>query len=306
MAKKVDRLYTMQDELMQTRAQVMHDNLAADLADFTPHFPFVTALYNASFQTDITTAKTFPLDGVVISNIKVLTADVEASKDEGGEALDDIDTYAKLAYKNDLARQRVFGQDDWSKAKNDQEKMVNALEHCHSFASVNPYKAALMGKGLLQLGIDRLLTIANDINVKNGLQENAKSARPVTTQDRIIVNNIVYARMQEIRICAQKVYRNDAAKLEQYNLYPSGNQTLTVVVVHVSKNNAAVETATVNLTNTALAEQVTDVNGNAPFQSVNMPDSVDVNVVHATHGTINLDNQTIVEGESNTIEVVYP
>jgi hypothetical protein len=306
MAKPKQRLWHGEAEAMQTRAEVFHANLTDDLADFTPRFPFITAAYLTSFQTDITTAKTFPLDGVVISNLKVLTADVEASVDEGYDALQTIGTYAGLAYKNDQARREVFGQSAWQKAKSDQEKMVNALEHAHRFANEDPYKTALMNKGLTQVAIDHLQAVADDINTKNGLQEAAKSKRPVTTQDRLDVNNIVYERMQEINLCAQEVYRDNYAKLQQYRLSAESSETPTRLIVHTTFNGQPLADCTVIPQNFDLAEQTTDAEGNARFESINLPEAVDFKVVHPVHGQKDFENQPIIEGEENLIEVGYP
>ncbi len=223
-AKPIKRIYTMEDELMLTRAQTMHDNLAADVADFQAKFPWLDVAFIASFLTDITTAASYPLDGAVVNNIKVLTEDVAASMVEGMKALDTLDVYARVAYRDSLARQRVFGQNNWDKARNDQQKMVDALELAYGFASVVPYNTDLQAKGMSVADIDSLNTISQNIALKNKLQEFAKSGRPISTEDRIKVYNIVWERQQLISICSELVYRDDAAKRAQYLLYPQTSE----------------------------------------------------------------------------------
>jgi hypothetical protein len=73
LAKTLVRLYRLEDEEMQTRAQTMHANLLIDLALFTAKFPWLDTAYALSFQSDITTAVNFQLDNEVKDLIKVLT-----------------------------------------------------------------------------------------------------------------------------------------------------------------------------------------------------------------------------------------
>lgn len=301
-AKPIVRLYHMPDEDMTTRAQTMHDNLDTDIADFTAKFPGINGGFVTSFATDITTAKNFMSDTAVVNMIKVLTEDLEASVEEGMRALDALDVYAREAFDDSPAKQRVFGQDTWAKARNDQQKMVKALKLAHSFANVDPYKSALIAEGMTTGDIADLLTIAGNIDLKDGLQEKAKSGRGVTTEERIKVYNIVWAREQKISIASEYVYRDDAAKRAQYLLYPQASGESTTVTVHVSKEGEPTVGATVTLTNTALAPQITNAEGNAVFVSVNMPETVDVEV--DISGTIvTLDNQAVVQGAENVIEV---
>ena len=301
------RNYTMEDEEMQVRAKTKYDLLlAGDLAAFTAKFPWFDAAYIASFLADINTAKAFPPDGAIMSNIKVLTEDIGTSMTEGMRALRTIDIYAQLTYKTETAKQRVFGQDRWDAARNDQEKMRTALEVCYGFANGAPYKAALMGKGLTQPDIDALNTIADNIDTKNALQEAAIAGRPVSTQDRINVNNIVYDRCAEIALCALLVFRDNPAKLGEYRLYAPNSGANTKVIVHVSKGGNPVTDAKVHLKNTPLAAQLVDSNGDAGFESVNMPDLLDIDISSVLLGPLALLNQPVSVGDTNTIDAVYP
>jgi hypothetical protein len=219
-ALHVKRLYTCEDEAMQTRAQLFHSNLTTDLAAFTAKFPWLDAAWLLSFLATITTAKNFQLDYTVQNILKVLTEDIEASMAEGMKGLDTLDIYARVAYPDSRAKQRVFGQDHWEKARGDQEKMKSALKSAHSLADAAPYKAALLAAGMPQASIDALGTIADNIDLKDTLQEAAKSGRQVTTEERVEVNNIVWKGMQTISTCSELVWRDDYARRIQYLMYP--------------------------------------------------------------------------------------
>jgi len=310
MADEIKRLYNFEDELMITRARTQKGNLQTDLALFTARFPWVDAVYVTSYQTDIDTADALPLDGTVMADITVLTSDVNASVAEGVAALNSLFRYAVLSYPTDKVRQRVFGQDRMEKARNDQEKMENLLEHANSMANKNPYKADLIAKGYTQLQIDGLLTISNNISAKNTLQEGAKSNRPVSTQDRITVYNIVFSRMRTIALCAEEVFAGNPAKIEQYRAYPPGTAAATTAIVHIIDGSAN-DMAGLDVKITSLPAQpaqptnAAGLTGSFDLGS-NPPDTVDIEV---TGAGINpspqvFNGNSILEGEVNSIELV--
>lgn len=308
MADDITRLYRMEDELMLERAGTQKGNLQIDLALFTAKFPWIDAAYLTSYGTDIDTADAFPLDNTVMSDVKVLTSDVNASVAEGRTALQSLFRYATFAYPTDNARQRVFGQDQMDKARNDQNKMENLLEHAHSFANKVPYKTDLIARGYLQPQIDALLTISDNIHTKNGLQEGAKSNRPVSTQDRIKVHNIAFVRLRDVGNAAEEVFVGNPAKIEQYRPYPPSGAA-TTAVVHVADGSSNEKAGlNVRILGTTIPPQVTDVGGmTGPFAlGTNPADSIDIEVSGAG---INpspqvFNGQPILDGEQNNIELV--
>ncbi|HLG35520.1 MAG TPA: hypothetical protein VI757_11620 [Bacteroidia bacterium] len=220
MGRETVRLYRMADELMLTRASVQHSILEADLALFTVKFPWLDAAYLSSYAADIATADAVGLDYTETSDVRVFTADVMATMVEARKALQALFGYAKLAYAEDKARQRVFGQARLKRASNVPAIMESLLEHANSMANKAPYHADLLAKGYTQTEIDNLLTIADELSTKKTLQEGEKSNRPVSTADRIKIYNIVFGRMRIIRICSQVVFAGNREKIQQYLLYP--------------------------------------------------------------------------------------
>lgn len=241
MAENLKRLYNFSDELLLTRAHTQKDSLNADLAAFAARFPWITGAYIASYEADIATAGQYPEDFSVMTDIKALTADVNAAVAEGKAQLDILFLYGEIAYPADRVKQRVFGQDRLAGARNNDEKMANLLLHAHSMAEKMPYKTDLLAKGYTQDNIDALRTVADKIKEKNTLQENAKTSRPVATQERILVFNNVFGRMNLLYKCAQVVFAGNAAKMEQYRVYPSSEsvQTLAEVEATIVKADTA-------------------------------------------------------------------
>jgi len=296
----------MADDLFTTRATTQRTNLVADTALFAIKFPFIDIAYTDSYLTDINTAVNFPRDGEVITDIKSLTDDVATSMEEGRKALSTLFKYAYVAYPDNKVKQRVFGQDRMDKARNDQEKMTRLLRHANGFADKDPYKTALTTIGYDQTLIDNLKSYADNIELKNGLQESAIASRPVSTQGRINVHNIVYKRMKLVSVLAQVVFENDIAKIHQYQVYPiSGpdNTGLIVHIVHTGTTNPFVG-LTVKLLLTPPLETSTDASGNAQFALGATPPTVlNIEVSGTGVTTTTFNNKPITAGVDNVIEL---
>ena len=304
MPEEILRNYRMEDEAMLVRAEVFHDQLVEDLADFTAKFPFIDAAYEAAIQATIDAANALPLDNQVVDNLKVLTEDVNAQVVLGRRALSDLGIYAKLAFPDDEARQRVFGQDTWGDAYSDQEKMMNALEQAHTMVTTAPYDADLATKGFVAANATTLQTIANEIRSRNGLQEKAKASRPVTTQDRIVQYNSVWAQLREINLASQVVFADNPAKLDSYKLYPNGNNTTTVnLTVNTTGTGEPLANASIQIVGSPLAPQTTNGSGQATFASVNMPELISLEITSEGGAITTIDDLTVLTGTTNDFTV---
>jgi hypothetical protein len=131
-------------------------------------------------MNDIQTADSFPKDSSKTLDIKLTTADVGTAMASGSAALRTLSTYATLAWRDDKARQRAFGQDTWEAAHNNTLKLKEALELAHSRASSGTFQTELLAKGMQQADIDVLATLVVEIAIKNNVQEVAKGNRKVS------------------------------------------------------------------------------------------------------------------------------
>lgn len=278
MAKKRERKYAMGDDPMLERAEVFHDHLNGELANFTARFPWLDGAWLMAFQADITAADAFPKDESVILDIKILTGDVTASMQQGYAALQTLGGYARLAYPTDPARERVFGQQYWAGAKESTLKLQEALELAYTKANNPVYNAELLAKGYTQPEIDQLDTLAEDLQTKNGLQEALKVGRHVTKADRIALLNIVWEHMRTINTCASVVWAADADRFDQYKLYPSSG----------SGNGGDTPTNEVNISGT-----ITDAGTTFPLENV------EVTLYPTTTGPGAEDPTTFTDAEGN-------
>lgn len=292
MAEKIERKFTGTDDAMLERAEVFHDQLTLELADFTARFPWLDAAWLTAFQNDIDAADAFPKDDSVTLDIKVLTGDVTAAMQQGYAGLQTLGGYAKLAWPTDMARQRVFGQQNWKKAYSSTLKLQEALELAHTKAENASYKADLLAKGYTQAEIDMLETLSDEIKLKNRLQEAAKAGRKVSVHDRVSLLNVVWAHMLTINTCASVVWAADAERKGVYNMYPSsggGSGTSTKVTISGRVTDAD---TTLPLQNAELMlyptisgptgddpTMLTDANGEYDFAIEDLEDAISVNVL---------------------------
>lgn len=302
MAKKILRNYRGEDEAMIVRSQVITDQLSNDLGDFSAPFPFINPDTIVGLQTSIDTAEALPLDSQVLANQRVLTADVNAQMIIARRALSDLDTYAEFAYRTDAMRQKVFGQDTWAAAYNDQEKMINALEAANGMAEKEPYRTDLAAKGWTDANSANLLTLAEAIRNRNRLQENAKAERPVTTQDRVVQYNSLWSQVKDISLASKVVYADNPAKLDLYKLYASSAENTTVRMALTAEDGTTpIANATVQITNTELAARTTDEAGFVEFVSVNIPELINIEVTTA-EGVVQLfENVDVMAGTINEV-----
>lgn len=303
MAKAIKRAFGMADDSMLERAEVFHDALNTELADFTARFPWLDGVWLTAFQNDISDADAFPTDDSVVLDIKVMTADVGSAMRQGYGALQTLGLYAKLAWPKDMARQRVFGQDGWDEAYNNTLKLQEALELAHAKADGASYKPDLLAKGYTQAEIDMLETLSDEIKLKNRLQEAAKSGRSVNSHDRVALLNVVWEHMQTVNTCAAVVWANDAERMKQYHLYPSqgGGTSVTTVNIRVQKDDGTpLQGVEVSLANTAYDPKVTDIAGEVSWTESTMPETLDVKI-ETVDGVVEFTDQPILLGEVNDL-----
>lgn len=301
MNEEITRDYNLSDEDVLVIGQTMVDNLVAEQAAFTASFSHCTEEETQAFQAAVTTAGALPLDNEVMDNVQVLTADLAAQVKLGGQVLSSLGRYAIEAYPTDERRQRVFGQDDWDEARNDTEKMRDALEHAYNMVTDEDYKETLDAAGFKEDKRELLIETAKSITEKQRLQKKAQSNRPVDTQDRIASYNIVWAWMRKTNNRAQEVWKDDFARRKRYNLYPSsatGTQTVGVTVYKAGTTEGLAD-AQVSISNTALATEITNSEGKANFKASSFPDLLDIKILAADGGEATYEGLGFVDGGVN-------
>lgn len=301
--------FNMEYERVLQRADVDHFNATQDLATLTAKVPTLTAAWLTAFLADINNARNYPTDTSVKLNLADYTFDIGETMILARKALSVLGKRAQLAFADAEHRQRAFGNDTWDKAYDSQEKMQTALLVAHEVCEKAAYKPTLLIEGMTQADIDELSDLADELRSRNTFQEEAKGERKVSTATRINLFNLVWRRRKRLSLAAQITWPDDAAKHEQYQLYPpAGAAVLTTVVVTVLVGGGApLDNASVQ-SSAQLVAQPTNLEGKATFQSTDMPELLTFSVTPQGGGAAVAfpEQYAIIIGDVNEITLTMP
>jgi uncharacterized protein (UPF0210 family) len=124
--------------------------------------------------------------------------------------------YTQLAFPDDRAVLQLFGQPQYHGVRNNHLKLPVLLRSAFTQVSKPEYKTALLAKGMKEAEIALLDSLAEAIIAQGNVQQNAKKARLLATNQRIAAMNVVWKKMALVCQCAKLVFQDDAAK---YNLF---------------------------------------------------------------------------------------
>ena len=231
--KEIEREYRKADDTMLEQSQTMHNNFVNDKATFVIRVPDLDDPFAPNWQLAINDADALPQDDVVVDEQKLKTQNVDQLMENGRDQYGNLVFYVKRAYPDNTGVLGVFGQGQYDKARNNQLKLINLLERAYAKANSADYKPALLAKGYTQDEIDALNTTRNALHSANIQQENAKSGRGVTTQERIEAYNKVWGNMKSVSDAADLVFAANYAKWKQYLLYPENAPPATVIDITI-------------------------------------------------------------------------
>lgn len=217
MAKKVVRLYTVRDDVMLDGADRFNGQYTADKTDFetfnTVMFPIT---FSATFLAQIDAARACLKDDVVIDEQVEETVEVGAKLKECGDYFQAMKPVIESVFPNKHAIWNQFGFNDYEKSRKSQGKMIQFMEMLYNVS--DKYKTELIAGGFTQIKIDKIQTLGNELRQEQLDQELAKKSRPVKTQERINLMNIVWKTMQTINRATKGIYIGNYAKLNEYEL----------------------------------------------------------------------------------------
>ena len=127
-----------------------------------------------------------------------------------------------------------------------------------------------------------------------------------TRTEALELNNTVYTRMQTIHTCAQVVWRNDPAKLNQYRLTPTTAGATTTVHIRFTDalGNPLADVNSILLNAPAFAPQVSDALGYVTFAGTTIPESLDIHADLAGYLPLDSMDNIILHNEVNEIILV--
>lgn len=210
------RLFKKTDEEALQQSDVLFDSFLANKSQFVERFSDLDDPFAAEWTAAATTARALPPDYVSVNEQANETTVLENLMEQGRGLFQSVILYAQLAFPDDRAVLRLFGQQQYNSARTSQLKLPVLLRSTYTQVSKPEYKTALLAKGLKDAEITLLDSLAGAIIAQDIIQQNAKKARMLATNHRIVTMNTVWEKMALVCQCAKLVFQNDAAK---YNLF---------------------------------------------------------------------------------------
>ena len=213
---KVRRNFNKTDEKMLQQSDVLLGSFRDNKSLFIERFPQFADPFDREWAALTTAAWQINPDWSMVAGQSGETAALETLMEQGRNLFQTIILYVQLAFPNDRNMLNVFGHDQYSAARSSHLKLPALLRSTSIPASNPEYKPALMMKGLTEMQISSLETLANSIGAQIVAQKNAKKERSRIAALRINHLNAVWEKMLLVSMCAKSLFQNDAAK---YNLF---------------------------------------------------------------------------------------
>lgn len=217
--KEVKRIYKGSDASMTADAVTNHGLLTEDLPLFTAFDTTMTVAFLADYLEAITKAETVVSDSIIIDQMAGKTRAVNILMDAARSKYMDMKFYFMKAFPTDITAQNEFGLNDYMLARRNTDEMIKFLEGMY-YVSIQ-YKPQLLAAGCPSASIDEIETIRLQLKTGNFTQDRFIKKRPKLTSDRIILLNNCYSFMALVNAAAQRVFKDDYAKKNQYVYYPS-------------------------------------------------------------------------------------
>jgi hypothetical protein len=214
--EELKRLFTKPDEEVLQQSDVQLISFQENKELFVARFPQLADPFADEWATATSTAREFIPDFEAVNEQANETQILETTMEQGRSLFQTVILYVQLAFPNDSAVLRLFGQPQYDSARNSQLKLPVLLRSTYKQASKEEYKPALLAKGLKEEEIGMLNGLAEAIVAQDVAQQKAKKDRSQAASVRIKTMNAVWEKMATVCQCAKLVFQNDAAK---YNLF---------------------------------------------------------------------------------------
>jgi len=215
-SEKVVRLFRKSDEEVLQQSDVLMDSFLANKSQFVERFSDLADPFALEWATATTTARELPSDYETVNEQAKATQNMKTLMQQGRNLFQAVMLYTQLAFPDDQAVLQLFGQPQYHGVRNNHLKLPVLLRSTFTQVSKPEYKTALLAKGMKEAEIALLDSLAEAIIAQGNVQQNAKKARLLATNQRIAAMNVVWKKMALVCQCAKLVFQDDAAK---YNLF---------------------------------------------------------------------------------------
>ena len=223
--EEIKRIFPNSDAEMTASARVIHGLLLSDLSNFTAFDSTITAAYAGLFLTAIVNADTVVADTAVIDMLVQKTDSIQTAMDKGKSKYNDVKYFVQKTFAKSMGTQNEFGLNDYDRARKNPAQMIQFLGEMYK--ACMKYKTELSAKGLSAAAIAEIQTIRTELQTSNTNQKMFKKERPKLTGERIMVLNKCFEYVTEVNAAAQRVYKDDLAKRNQF-VYSTATATSSI------------------------------------------------------------------------------
>ena len=227
MNSEVLRSYQLSDAAMLAHAKATAGYLGKDLADFTAFDSTITAEYLARLKILLTQAEAGVSDSVIIDRQVQLSDEVNNKLQDCVGIIRSISYFVKKVF-NSKAIHNEFGLNSFAEVKRSKDKMILFLRDYDKVA--NKYKDQLIEGGCRTELIEKIGVAYKALDQASQESDLYKGNRPVITQERIIKNNELWAKVREVINAAKVIYFNNMPKLKRYMVPKAGSRNQSVKV----------------------------------------------------------------------------
>jgi len=221
---EVLRLFNKSDDEMLQQADVKLASFIKNQPAFVARFPQLAEPFSAEWAADIKAARNILPDYASVAEQTNESDKLEVLMNEGRNLFQMLMLYAQLAFPNHVIALRSMGQSQYESSSRNHLKFPVLLRKAYTEASKAEYKAALIDKGMTELEIDTLNTLADKIVKQDLAVQNAKKDRSLDANERIITLNMVWEKMGLVCQCAKLVFQKDATRYALFLLSDNENK----------------------------------------------------------------------------------
>jgi len=194
-------------------------------AKFVERFTPLADPFAAEWGNAITTAREILPDYVSVAGKSSVTDTLEGQMEKGRNAFQVLILYIQLAYPDNAAVLRLMGKSQYDTARKNQLKLPVLLQSTYIQASKTKYKTALIAKGMKEVEIEAVKTIADSIMAQIAAQEKSKKDRSIVSTERILAMNAVWEKIALVSQCAKLVFQDNATL---YSMFLLNNGSTTI------------------------------------------------------------------------------
>lgn len=303
------RKFSTPDAYLVEYAKDMRNLYLDDVADFTAFDPDFNAAFAADWLTKITNAEAQLTDEIIVDVQTQYTDAVTTAMKNCQNYYQEVKFFVQKAFKNEKSIQNEFGADNYNNIRGNQPQLIEFMRDL--YATANKYATQLDAVNFGAAKIARIRDFADALDQANQNQNNYIKGRPTITAERIGIYNTLWDTLSLVSAAAKIIYRDNAAKYNQY-LLPGSEENQETLSLSGKVTNATtgnpIEEAQVTIAALGITA-LTDTNGK--YGMGNLPaGSYELTCSATGFETVTLNSVPIVEDRTTqqnfTLEPATP